>query len=240
MLTWKQILLFVQNVPVLCVQPGINQCVFTGHQISAPVADLSSKRENSFISKLKSWEHKVYEQLMLGWLVSAANLRYRGIAFFEDHLNVKLAVGSKFESGLRQLVMIKVYRYCLPQWKKIFCIGIGTGIWRNLWTMGQLCTGDPDLFGQIRILEKTLAVRPIFQPRSQFGIQITANPLDLRTMILHLWFRYYLDCNFEMADFFSRDKVSQNLVFFFLALLRHFLNGHLMTLSLFRRRKRYQ
>jgi hypothetical protein len=52
---------------------------------------------------------------------------------------------------------------------------------------------DLDLFGQIRILERAMAVRGlILNTRSQIEIRAIANPLDLRTLILHLQMRYRL------------------------------------------------
>jgi hypothetical protein len=45
---------------------------------------------------------------------------------------------------------------------------------------------DLDLFGQIRIIERDMAVRGLtFHHRSQIGIRVIANPPDLRTLILH-------------------------------------------------------
>jgi hypothetical protein len=45
-----------------------------------------------------------------------------------------------------------------------------------------------DLFGQIRILQEAMVVRgAIFHVRNQIGIQVVANPPDLRSLILHLW-----------------------------------------------------
>jgi hypothetical protein len=51
---------------------------------------------------------------------------------------------------------------------------------------------DPDLFGQLRILERAIAVRGlIFYTPSQIVIRVKANPPDLRTLSLHLQMRYY-------------------------------------------------
>jgi hypothetical protein len=45
-------------------------------------------------------------------------------------------------------------------------------------------TDDPDLFGQIRVLQRAMAGRGrITQSRSQIGIRVIANPLDLSAMI---------------------------------------------------------
>jgi hypothetical protein len=61
---------------------------------------------------------------------------------------------------------------------------------------------DPDLFGQIRILERAMAVHGlIFHTRSQIGIRVIANLPDLKTLILHLQMRYSTDHSFETADF---------------------------------------
>jgi hypothetical protein len=47
---------------------------------------------------------------------------------------------------------------------------------------------DPDLFDQIRILQGAMGVHGvIFHARILIGIQVVANPPDLRSLILHLW-----------------------------------------------------
>jgi hypothetical protein len=61
---------------------------------------------------------------------------------------------------------------------------------------------DPDLFGQIWIFKRAMAVRGlIFHARSQVGIRVIANLPDLRFLILHLWMRYSTDRSFETANF---------------------------------------
>jgi hypothetical protein len=63
---------------------------------------------------------------------------------------------------------------------------------------------DPDLFGQIRILERTMAVR------SQLNSELKQNPLDLRTQISNERMRYFMDGSFKKA-FFKGKKVLWNL-----------------------------
>jgi hypothetical protein len=59
---------------------------------------------------------------------------------------------------------------------------------------------DLDLFSQIRILQKAITSHGrIFQPHSQIGIRVIANPPDLSTMIFHLW--RHMDRSFETANF---------------------------------------
>jgi hypothetical protein len=61
---------------------------------------------------------------------------------------------------------------------------------------------DPDLFDQIRILQGAMGVHSaIFHVRIPMGIRVVANPLDLRSLILHLWKHCSTDCSFEMTDF---------------------------------------
>jgi hypothetical protein len=53
--------------------------------------------------------------------------------------------------------------------------------------MIQIHVGILELFSQIRILERAMAVCGlIFQTRSQIGIWVIANLPDLRMLILHL------------------------------------------------------
>jgi hypothetical protein len=61
---------------------------------------------------------------------------------------------------------------------------------------------DPDLLGQIQILERAMSVRGlIFHTCSQIEIRVIANPLDLRTLILHLQMHYSTYGTFETTDF---------------------------------------
>jgi hypothetical protein len=77
------------------------------------------------------------------------------------------------------------------------------GIWKQI----RL---DLDLFGQIQILERAMAVRGlIFHTHSQIGIPVIANPPDLRTLILHQQMRYSTDCSFETANFSSEKSVRE-------------------------------
>jgi hypothetical protein len=90
---------------------------------------------------------------------------------------------------------------------------------------------DLDLFGQIRILQRAMVVRGrIIQPRSQTGIRVIANPLDLSTMILDLPMPNSTCRSFEKADFQSERWIREPK--FRPITLRCYLNNHLVTLSL--------
>jgi hypothetical protein len=81
----------------------------------------------------------------------------------------------------------------------------------------QLNGGDPnpDQVGSGSFLSdpdplKSLAVRSsIFPTRRQIGIRVIANPLDLRSLILHLWMNYLTDRSFETADFSMVKRVRE-------------------------------
>jgi hypothetical protein len=69
---------------------------------------------------------------------------------------------------------------------------------------------DPDLLGQIRILQRAMAVRGwIFQPRSQIGIRFISNPPDLSNKILHLWISNSMDRSFETANVHTEKWICQ-------------------------------
>jgi hypothetical protein len=72
--------------------------------------------------------------------------------------------------------------------------------------LGILIRLNMDLFGHIRILQGTMAVRSaIFHARSQIGIRFVANPSDLSSLILYLW----MHCSTDLAlkqPIFKRKK----------------------------------
>jgi hypothetical protein len=59
---------------------------------------------------------------------------------------------------------------------------------------------DPDLFGQILILEIAMAVR------SQLDSELYPNSPDLRTLILHLWMRCFIGPSFKAAEKSVREQ----------------------------------
>jgi hypothetical protein len=55
---------------------------------------------------------------------------------------------------------------------------------------------------QIRILQGAMAVPgEIFHARIPIGVRVVANPVDLRSLILHLWKHCSMNCSFGTADF---------------------------------------
>jgi hypothetical protein len=58
---------------------------------------------------------------------------------------------------------------------------------------------DPDLFKQIRIIERTMSRSRNELSASQS--ELWQNPPDLRTLILHIWIHYSTDRSFKTADF---------------------------------------
>jgi hypothetical protein len=72
---------------------------------------------------------------------------------------------------------------------------------------------DLDLFDWIQILQGAMSVRgEIFHDRILIGIRVVANPLDLRSLILHLWKHFSTNCSFRTADFLNGKKGSRDLV----------------------------
>jgi hypothetical protein len=60
---------------------------------------------------------------------------------------------------------------------------------------------DLDLFDRNQILQGAMAVScEIFHARILIGIQVVANPVDLRSLILHLWKNCSMNCSFGTAD----------------------------------------
>jgi hypothetical protein len=67
---------------------------------------------------------------------------------------------------------------------------------------------DPDLFDWIWILQGAIAVPSVnFHAHIPIGIRGVANPLDLRSLIYHLWKHCSMDCSFETADFKMEKRV---------------------------------
>jgi hypothetical protein len=61
---------------------------------------------------------------------------------------------------------------------------------------------DPDLFGEIQILQRAIAVHgAIFHACIPIGIRVVANPPDLRSLILHLGMHCSMDFSFRTTDF---------------------------------------
>jgi hypothetical protein len=66
---------------------------------------------------------------------------------------------------------------------------------------------DPDLFDRIKILQGAMAVySEIFHDCIPIGIWVVANPLDLISLILHLWKHCSTKCSFETADFLTEKR----------------------------------
>jgi hypothetical protein len=70
---------------------------------------------------------------------------------------------------------------------------------------------DLDLFWQIRILERTMAVRSTnFQPWSQTGIQVIAKSVVVENRILHLRMPHSQGCSVDLKrPIFKRKKGSR-------------------------------
>jgi hypothetical protein len=94
----------------------------------------------------------------------------------------------------------------LPVFAVSFLTRTAANLHYRIFTGSGYRSGLIRIFGQIRILQRAMAVRGrIFQSRSQIGIRVIGNPTDLSTMILHLQRPYSMGRSFENADF-QREK----------------------------------